>query len=46
MDDLLLLVIQDVLNGFSYQFRKEKRKKRGEILIEMLLCAIHLYGGA
>lgn len=45
MDDLLLLVIQDVLNGSSYQFRKEKRKKKGGILIEMLLCAIHLYGG-
>ncbi len=44
MDDLLLLVIQDVLNGSSYQFRKEKQKK-GEILIEMVLCVIHVHGG-
>lgn len=45
MDDLLLLVIQDVLNGSSYQFRKEKQQKKGGILIEMVLCVIHLYGG-
>lgn len=45
MDDLLLLVIQDVLNGSGYQFRKaKKRKKEGGILIEMVLCAIHLNG--
>lgn len=29
MDDLLLLVIQDVLNSSSYQFRKEKQQKKG-----------------
>lgn len=45
MDDLLLLVIQDVLNGSSYQFRKEKKLKKGEILIEMVLCVIHVHGG-
>ncbi len=45
MDDLLLLVIQDVLNGSSYQFRKEKKQKKGEILIEMVLCVIHVHGG-
>lgn len=30
MDDLLLLVIQDVLNGSSYQFRKRGGKKGDE----------------